>query len=282
MSKTKYKVLDLFSGIGGFSLGLERTGGFETVAFCEIEPFCQDVLRKHWANVKCFNDIKELTNERLQQEGIRPDVVCAGFPCQDISVAGRKEGIKGKRSGLFFEIIRLVRDIRPRYVLLENVSNILKRGMGEVLAEFSTLRNYDVEWHCISASSINAPHRRDRVFIIARNNLSNPTRLRFGIRNTHRHTLQEGKVLPSGQQGNSLGNEVERSSSLVGEVRQPIIKQVKRLDRWTDGHEPRVCRMAARLPDWVHRIKALGNSIVPQITEQIGNAILEYEKDINK
>ena len=120
------KVLDLFSGIGGFSLGLERTGGFETVAFCEIDPFCRRVLAKHWPNVRQYEDVRELTAERLAADGIAVDVITGGFPCQDISVAGKKAGIvDGTRSGLWSEIARLTRDLRPQYVIVENVANLL-------------------------------------------------------------------------------------------------------------------------------------------------------------
>lgn len=133
----KLKILDLFSGIGGFSLGLERTGGFETAAFCEIEPFPRKVLAKHWPNVPCYNDVRELTGERLRADGIdRIDVITGGFPCQDISTAGRMAGIgEGTRSGLWSEIARLVGEIRPQFVIVENVANLLagpreKRRLG--------------------------------------------------------------------------------------------------------------------------------------------------------
>jgi hypothetical protein len=97
----KLRVLDLFSGIGGFSLGLERTGGFETVAFCEIEPFPRRVLAKHWPKVPCYHDVRELTAARLAADGISVDVICGGFPCQDISLAGAGKGLAGDRSGLW-------------------------------------------------------------------------------------------------------------------------------------------------------------------------------------
>ncbi|MCP4000455.1 MAG: DNA cytosine methyltransferase, partial [Gammaproteobacteria bacterium] len=122
-------VLDLFSGIGGFSLGLERTGGFKTVAFCEIEAYPRKVLAKHWPDVPQYTDVRELTGDRLRQDGITVDVITGGFPCQDISVAGKGAGIEGERSGLWSEIARLTGEIRPRYVILENVSALLGRGL---------------------------------------------------------------------------------------------------------------------------------------------------------
>jgi len=162
----KYRVLDLFSGIGGFSLGLERTGGFETVAFCEIEDFPVKVLNKHWPNVPVYRDVRELTHERLRSDGIEVTCITAGFPCQDISIAGKGAGIKeGTRSGLWFEVARLIGELRPRYVVLENVSAILSRGVDIVLGDMAEI-GYDCEWHCIPASAVGAHHRRDRWWCI--------------------------------------------------------------------------------------------------------------------
>lgn len=162
----KFKVLSLFAGIGGFDLGLERTGGFETVAFCEIDPFCQRVLKKHWPEVPCYDDVRTLTAERLAADGIAVDVICGGFPCQDISTAGKGAGLAGERSGLWSEIARLVGELRPQFVIVENVSALLGRGLGTVLGDLAAL-GYDAEWHCIPASAVGAPHRRDRIWIIA-------------------------------------------------------------------------------------------------------------------
>jgi DNA (cytosine-5)-methyltransferase 1 len=158
-------VLDLFSGIGGFSLGLERAG-MRTVAFCEIEPFCRAVLAQHWPDVPCYDDIRTLTADRLRADGIAVDVICGGFPCQDISTAGRGAGIGGERSGLWKEYARLIGELRPRYVVVENVSALLSRGLDVVLGDMATL-GYDAEWHCIPASAIGAPHRRDRLWLVA-------------------------------------------------------------------------------------------------------------------
>jgi DNA (cytosine-5)-methyltransferase 1 len=108
------RVLDLFSGIGGFSLGLERTGGFETVAFCEIEPFCRKVLAKHWPNVRQYHDVRTLTADTLRRDGLAVDVICGGFPCQDISLAGKGAGLDGERSGLWSEYARTTTPIRHR------------------------------------------------------------------------------------------------------------------------------------------------------------------------
>jgi DNA (cytosine-5)-methyltransferase 1 len=161
-----YRVLSLFAGIGGFDLGLERTGGFKTVAFCEIDPFCRRVLAKHWPEVPCYEDVKELTGERLRTDGVAVDCIVGGFPCQDISFAGKGAGMAGERSGLWSEYARLIGELRPRYVIVENVAALLGRGLADVLGDMAAL-GYDAEWHCIPASAVGAPHRRDRLWILA-------------------------------------------------------------------------------------------------------------------
>ena len=157
-------VLDLFSGIGGFSLGLERAG-MRTVAFCEIEPFQRAILKKHWPSpVPKMSE--RLTADRLRADGIAPDIICGGFPCQDISVAGKGAGIEGARSGLWSEYARIISEVRPRYVIVENVAALLGRGLERVLGDLAAL-GFSSVWHCIPASAVGAPHRRDRVWIVA-------------------------------------------------------------------------------------------------------------------
>jgi len=157
------KVLDLFSGIGGFSLGLERTGGFETVAFCEIDKKARLVLKKHWPSVPIFEDVATLTGDQINE---KIDIIVGGFPCQDISLAGKGAGLAGARSGLWYEYHRLIKEIRPSWVIAENVSALRSRGLDEVLRSLAEI-GYDAEWHCIPASAVGAPHRRDRIWIIA-------------------------------------------------------------------------------------------------------------------
>jgi DNA (cytosine-5)-methyltransferase 1 len=159
------RVLDLFSGIGGFSIGLEAAG-FETVAFCEVSPVCRHLLAHHWPKVPCYDDIRTLTAERLAADGIGVDVICGGFPCQDLSYAGKGAGLAGERSGLWRDYARLVRELRPKFVIVENVSALLGRGLGDVLGDLAAL-GYDAWWDCIPASAVGAPHRRDRLWIIA-------------------------------------------------------------------------------------------------------------------
>lgn len=241
----KLRVLDLFSGIGGFSLGLERTGGFETVAFCEIEPFCQKVLAKHWPGVPCYDDVRTLTAERLAADGIAVDVITGGFPCQDISVAGHGLGLAGERSGLFYEVARLVSELRPEYVILENVGALLCRGLDAVLGTLASF-GYDAEWHCIPAAYVGLPHIRDRVWIVA-------------------HPRQERA---EGRGCKSLSWLYTLSWS----------ENVGRATAWAnrpDLSAPGLCRTSDGVPSRVDRTSALGNAVVPQIPELIGRAILE-------
>lgn len=161
-----YQLLDCFSGIGGFSLGLEASGAFRTVAFCEIEEFPRSIIKRNWPGVRVYSDIRNLTGKVLEQDGITVNAICAGFPCQDISNAGLRAGIRGDESGLWSHVARLVGEIRPRIVVLENVAALLHRGMDVVLGELSGL-GYDAEWSVVRASDQGAPHNRARVFIAA-------------------------------------------------------------------------------------------------------------------
>ena len=167
MNQCKLKLLDAFAGIGGFSYAAERlVGGFETKQFIEIDPYCQSVLKKNFPNVPIHNDIT--TFQSYQGEY---DLLTAGFPCQDLSVAGSQKGIgEGTRSGLFYEVMRLVRLIRPRFVLLENVRNLISHQQGETFQEilFQIAKaGYDAEWSIVSARDVGACHKRERIWIIA-------------------------------------------------------------------------------------------------------------------
>jgi len=286
------KLLDLFSGIGGFSLGLERTGGFETVAFCEIDPFCQKVLRKHWPNVRQYTDIKTLTAAQLTADGITVDAICGGFPCQDISLAGGGAGMgEGTRSGLWSEYARLIGELRPRYVIVENVSALLGRGLDRVLGDLAKI-GYDAEWHCIPASAVGAPHRRDRIWVVAHpvcggwgercvcNKRDNGCEIRSGgatqleqsseaptpLAHTHIDGLQIINETRDSRQTSSriiAGGELERAYSESGAKQWRV--------------EPNVGRVANGVPARVDRLKSLGNAVVPQIPELIGRAILSAE-----
>ena len=154
----------LFTGIGGFDLGLERAG-MRVVWQCEVDDYCRRVLAQHWPDVPCYRDVRDLRSAGRQ--AVSPvDVLCGGFPCQDISVAGKGAGITGARSGLWAEYARLISELRPRYVIVENVPALLARGLDVVLGDLAAI-GYDAEWDCLPASAFGAPHRRDRIWIVA-------------------------------------------------------------------------------------------------------------------
>jgi len=155
-------VLDLFSGVGGFSLGLERVG-MRTVAFCECDPYCRAVLQEHWPSVAVFDDVRKLNGRDVLAD---VDVICGGFPCQGISIAGTGAGIDGDGFGLWQEFTRIIGELRPRYVIVENVSVLLGRGIDRLLGDLAVL-GFNAEWHRISAAAVAAAQRRDRVWIVA-------------------------------------------------------------------------------------------------------------------
>jgi DNA (cytosine-5)-methyltransferase 1 len=297
----KLKVLDLFSGIGGFSLGLERTGGFETVAFCEIEDYPRKVLAKHWPDVPIYNDVRELTSDRLRQDGIAVDVITGGFPCQDISLAGNQAGIgEGTRSGLWSECARLLGDIRPRYAIFENVTALLSGDNGrwfeQVLWDISQV-GYDAEWHCIPASELGAHHHRDRVWII-----SYPQGIRQQSGKGCRRYGEWGQFLEgAGPRRDPIDLRYTDRKDVPNPNGQGLqrVLTARALQGWkeTTGYsgqdgespgwswatEPDICRVANGVPQRSHRLKALGNAVVPQIPELIGKAILRAEIDqLNK
>lgn len=247
----KLRVLDLFSGIGGFSLGLKRTGGFDTVAFCEIEDFPRRVLAKHWPEVPIYEDVRTLTADTLRRDGIAVDVITGGFPCQDISIAGPGEGLAGKRSGLWFEYLRLIDEIRPAYIIIENVRALLTRGLVAILQGLGKV-GYDAEWHCIPASYVGSLQNRDRVWIIA-------------------YPCKDGK------QGlfKRFDPGAVRQGWACSQADLPNV--YSRPFDGTNWPQPLIRGGSKRFPDWVDRIGACGNAVVPQIPEMIGNAILQAE-----
>ena len=267
------KVLDLFSGIGGFALGLQRAG-FTTQYFCEIDPYCRRVLAKHWPSVPCFEDVRTLHGSDLGPI----DLICGGFPCQDISLAGKGAGLSGSRSGLWSEYARLIGEVRPKYVLIENVAALRSRGLDEVLRSLFEI-GYDAEWHCIPASAIGAPHRRDRVWIVAYPASKQDRRLQSIGFQPHIGTgskstdVADTNRQPSEQASEStITKQAERDARLgfTGHGWAPV----PRSDWW--AIEPAVGRVADGISDRVHRLKQLGNSIVPQIAEFIGNSLMGH------
>jgi len=168
--KQKYKVLDLFSGLGGFSLGLERTGHFETVAFCDNDKFSKAILDKHWKGIKVYDDVREITKEKFKEDGIEfPDIITGGFPCQPFSVAGKQKGTSDDRH-LWPEMFRIIKTFKPRFVIGENVRGIVNIQDGVVFETVCTdleSEGYEVQPFNIPAAGVGAPHRRERIFFIA-------------------------------------------------------------------------------------------------------------------
>lgn len=243
-------VLDLFSGIGSFSLGLERAG-MRTIAFCEIEDWCRQHLAYHWPRVPIFSDIRQLTAADVGPV----DLICGGFPCQDISEAGKRVGIDGARSGLWGEMLRLVRELRPDWVIAENVAALRYRGYDRVAADLEEA-GYTCRPFVVAALHVGATQERKRAWIVA--NANNPR-------------LQ--------------GPERTRESAAPREERAPARSEPLRsaCGLWPPGPGAvaNIPGMADGPADRVHRLRALGNTIVPQIPEIIGRAILAAEGLIN-
>jgi len=256
--------LDLFSGIGGFSLAGKWTGGIKTTQFVEIDPWCRKVLAKNFKGIPVHDDITTFTSQPGQF-----DLFTAGFPCQDLSIAGHQKGIaEGTRSGLFFEIIRLIRTGRPRYVLLENVAALLSsnggRDMGTVLWELSQI-GYDAEWQIISASSLGASHTRERLWIIA-----------YPV--CVGHAIAEWEECKGGQEWGFFHPNDERSE-LCENYQRPQLSRAPR-----SGDIPKFPGRDDGLPGGVdvrERLKALGNSIVPKCAEIPLRRILEINNSLN-
>lgn len=260
------RVLDLFSGIGGFSLAARWLGGFETVQFVERDSFCQRILRKHWPTVPIHDDICT-----FEPEPGSADVICGGFPCQDISIAGKQAGIKkGTRSGLFYELMRIVRLVGPRYVVLENVSAITSNGLDTVLGTLAEA-GFNAEWACIPASAVGACHRRDRWWCVA-----HPPHL-------FRNGCPAGHAGPGGgasvsESGNGDGTDAPHPYHQRQQERQPAaIAGGPRRTCWGDAPQrlnpdwrsylskPVLRRGDDGLSGRVDRLRALGNAVVPQV-----------------
>jgi DNA (cytosine-5)-methyltransferase 1 len=293
----------LFAGIGGIDLGFERCG-MRCKWQVEINDYATKVLEKHWPEVHRERDIRQCGASNLE----RVDIIAGGFPCQDISYAGLGAGLDGERSGLFFEAVRLVRELQPRAVVLENVSALLTRGLDRVLGTLAEI-GYDAQWHCIPAAYVGAPHIRDRVFIIG-----------FQSRNADRidgQRKREEREVQKGSNTNAIGNgdvadtrrklrkpraskrpesnaQAERGSEANDDQR--CGEDVADTDRngcderldwiaeaWNDeakrgcwwAIEPAVGRVANGVPRRVDRLRGLGNAVVPQVAEYVGRMVID-------
>lgn len=252
MSVQKVTFGSLFAGIGGFDLGFERSG-MACKWQVEINPFCQKVLAKHWPDARRHDDVK--TFPPTNSEGWRVDVICGGFPCQDISSANfRGKGIEGARSGLWSEYIRIVRAVQPRYVVIENVAAITFRGLDRVLGDLAK-SGFDAEWQTISAQMLGAPHGRERIFIVA-------------------YAPGERSNADEVFQGSPFEWASEKQSSRLrvwpGKS-QPSPSLPDRI-RWVPNGE--LLRVVDGIPDQLDRYHSLGNAVVPQVAEWIGRRIM--------
>ena len=238
------RTLDLFSGIGGIALGLHRAGPFKTECFVESDLWCQQILRHHWPDTRIHDDVCTLDTSTLGDI----DLIAGGFPCQDISFAGDGKGLDGDRSGLWREFRRIIGELRPRFVIVENVSALLYRGLGEVLGDLASLR-YDAEWHCIPASHLGGTHIRDRVFIIAY---------------AHGTGLERGQIISfPARDGERSYKQLARLLESERELAIPT--------RSGGGIHDGVSRR-------LDKLRGLGNSVYVPVITAIGQAILESER----
>lgn len=271
----------LFSGIGGIDLGLERCG-YEIRWQCELDPYCRRVLAKHWPDIPCHEDVRGLGAENLEPV----DVLAGGFPCQPVSVAGKQLAQDDER-WLWPEFARLVDELRPRHVFVENVPGILVRGLGDVLGDLAAL-GYDAEWGCVSAEGVGAPHLRKRIFILAdtdSSGLQGPVRSRSARaeRSSSRHATQCGDETMAdtdsrrreriGQQERKE-QQSERGGELNGRSAVGQLEYAALGSQW--DVEPSVGRVANGVPNRVDRLRSLGNAVVPQVAEYVGRRLMEF------
>ena len=310
--------LDLFSGIGGFSIGLEKVG-FNTIAFCEKEDYCRMLLQKHWKGVKIYNDIKECKGKEIKETYGRVDILTGGFPCQPYSVAGKQKGTADDRY-LWPEMFRVIKEVQPTFVIAENVRGIINIQDGmvfETVCSDLESEGFEIQTFIIPAAGVGAPHKRERVWIVgySKHNGSLTTKIKRGDNKINDRTEErKNTTLEPERTGRSRDNETmentrrklhERSS--VGEknedeARKENANKFERSSSTPEHHvantkgvhvqgqqdrsgqeqsrreswwefEPNVGRVANGVPGRVHRLKGLGNSIVPQIAEEIGKAI---------
>ena len=263
-------ILSLFAGIGGLELGLERAG-LGTIRWqVELEPFNRKVLAAQWPDAERFADVRDVSAEDFPG----CDVICGGFPCQDISSAGKGEGIDGQRSGLWREFARLIGEVRPRIVVVENVPDLAVRGLGRVLGDLCAL-GYDAEWEIVSAQDAGAPHLRKRLFILA--TLCDPDAQ--GQSASPQHAGEAPRVRGAATHTDGEGLEGRHSAELpersgeraAGSSGSPLAQR-ESITWWQA--EPEVGAVADGVPGRVAQLRSLGNAVVPQVAELVGRRAL--------
>ncbi|KCZ47561.1 DNA cytosine methyltransferase [Hyphomonas sp. CY54-11-8] len=240
-------ILDLFSGAGGLGYGLEQSGVGHVVAHCEIDPHNQRILKARHPEAYIHDDVRTLTAAVLHERGIYPDAIAAGFPCQDASIANQSgQGTLGERTGLFVHVVRLARDLGCKVIFMENVPELLNRGFGDVLGALAEIR-FDAEWEVISASAMGAPHKRERLYIVA---------------------YPSGQGWQGSEPDNSIFGRAFKAFPEYGHTAfdawgylDASVELVRDCDGLSVGMERR-------------RLYALGNAVVPQIPELLGRAYL--------
>jgi len=248
-------VLDVCSGIGGFSLGLEQTGFFKTVAFCEKNKFCKQILKKHWKDIPIYNDLKEIGNEPTKIKE-KFDVIVCGLPCQPFSLAGKQKGTEDNRH-LWDYLFSIIKQKKPTWVIIENTPNFVNVALDNVCSNLEA-QDYSTQSFIIPACSVGTPHKRDRVWVIGKlvgNSSSNRRSKSYA-------SEEEGRVIQQSKTGGLL------QSKRTGTLRDKF-----RLDQWI--FKPRVRGVVDGIPSRVdrNRLTALGNSVMPQILFNLGLTI---------
>jgi len=279
------KVLDLFSGIGGFSLGLEWAG-MSTVAMCEKDPYCRKILAKHWPDLKIHEDIRNLDGKRYAES---IDLVCGGFPCQPFSVAGKRKGTNDDRH-LWPEMLRVIKESRPRWVIGENVFGFINMALDDGHADLER-EHYEVRKFVLPAVAVDAKHRRDRIILIAYSN-SPAVWDRTERQEIGRDHLQAGRqtITPNDGTAQSLANtQSERVQGLwSGREQEPHAHERQELPMCESQRprptywetEPCVGRVADGVPNRVDRIRGLGNAVVPQLIQAIGELVIKADREM--
>ena len=263
------KLGSLFSGIGGFELGLERAiPGLETVWQVEQNEFCQKVLKKHWPNAKIYDDVRNINKNNVEPV----DILCGGFPCQDISIAGKGLGInEGKKSGLWWEMHRIISELRPRIAVMENVPAITFRGLDTVLGSLSEI-GYDAEWCIISASQFGAPHLRKRWFCVAYPS-SLPGLQADQATFADREERHPRENTGSRNRGAIFSRQFTNSKQLRSEQISNNTNTIRSYWQKFPSKSP-ICHRNDGIPNQLAKLTALGNAIVPQCSQWIGEQIL--------